>query len=111
MSTLLEQPGMPHKFAYNVKDDYGTNFGHNENSDGNTVRGSYNVDLPDGRKQTMNYEADHHKGYVADVEYQGEAKYPYTSGPAVTFKPQPSYRPENSYHPQPSHKPQPSYQL
>nr|XP_045603052.1 uncharacterized protein LOC123761151 [Procambarus clarkii] len=52
-SFRYKQPGMPHDFQYNVRDDYsGTNFGHSENSDGNTVRGSYNVDLPDGRKQT-----------------------------------------------------------
>lgn len=45
---------MPHSFEYSVQDDYtGTNFGHGEESDGNTVRGSYNVDLPDGRKQTV----------------------------------------------------------
>nr|XP_045603059.1 larval cuticle protein A2B-like [Procambarus clarkii] len=105
-----KQPGMPHNFAYNVKDGYsGTNFGHSENSDGNTVRGSYNVDLPDGRKQTVKYEADHHKGFTANVEYYGEAQYAHQSGPAVTFKPQPSYH-QPSYPTQPSYPPQPSYQ-
>lgn len=45
---------MPHQFGYSVKDDYaGTDFGHTEDSDGNTVKGSYTVQLPDGRKQTV----------------------------------------------------------
>ncbi|XP_071535280.1 uncharacterized protein [Panulirus ornatus] len=55
--TYKEHP-MPHSFEYNVRDDYaGTDFGHSEDSDGKSVRGSYNVQLPDGRKQTVNYEA------------------------------------------------------
>ncbi|XP_045603046.2 pupal cuticle protein Edg-84A-like [Procambarus clarkii] len=84
--------GMPHDFQYNVRDDYsGTNFGHSENSDGNTVRGSYNVDLPDGRKQTVNYEADHNKGFTADVQYTGEAHHPHNYRPPVYYKQQPSY--------------------
>lgn len=45
---------MPYDFAYGVKDDYaGTDFGASEQSDGQTVRGSYTVALPDGRKQTV----------------------------------------------------------
>lgn len=45
---------MPYNFAYGVKDDYaGTDFGQNEDSDGNTVKGSYQVVLPDGRIQTV----------------------------------------------------------
>ena len=47
---------MPYNFAYGVKDDYaGTDFGQQENSDGNTVKGSYTVQLPDGRKQTVSH--------------------------------------------------------
>ncbi|XP_071535281.1 pupal cuticle protein Edg-84A-like [Panulirus ornatus] len=115
--TYKEHP-MPHSFEYNVKDDYaGTDFGHSEDSDGKTVRGSYNVQLPDGRKQTVNYEADHYKGFVADVQYYGEAQYPYDHGPAVTYKPQyqdphrpqPTYQPQPSYQPHPSHQPEPAY--
>ncbi|KAK4292908.1 hypothetical protein Pmani_034354 [Petrolisthes manimaculis] len=45
---------IPYNFAYGVKDDYaGTDFGHNEDSDGQAVKGSYNVVLPDGRIQTV----------------------------------------------------------
>ncbi|XP_027239300.1 cuticle protein [Penaeus vannamei] len=99
-----KQEGMPYNFAYAVKDDYaGSDFGAQENSDGNTVRGSYTVALPDGRKQTVNYEADHHKGFVAEVNYYGEAQYPHESGPAITFKPK--YQSSgNGYQPQPSYQ-------
>ncbi|XP_045603065.2 cuticle protein 7-like [Procambarus clarkii] len=102
---------IPYNYAYGVKDDYaGTDFGHNENSDGSAVKGSYNVVLPDGRIQTVSYVADHYNGYQAQVSYKGEAQYPHEYGPPVTFKPQyqPSYQP--SYQPQPSYNPQPSYQ-
>ncbi|XP_042234939.1 cuticle protein-like [Homarus americanus] len=102
-----EEP-KPYNFNYGVKDDYaGTDFSQNEESDGNTVQGSYTVQLPDGRKQTVTYVADDYGGYRAEVEYYGEAQYPHEYGPPITFKPQaygqPSYQP-----PQPSY--QPSYQ-
>ncbi|KAG7161692.1 Pro-resilin-like 129, partial [Homarus americanus] len=122
-SDLYSQPTykpepMPYNYAYGVKDEYaGTDFSHNEDSDGNAVKGSYNVVLPDGRIQTVNYIADHYSGYQAQVSYKGEAQYPHEYGPAVTFKPQsygqPSYQPpQPSYQPpQPSYQPpQPSYQ-
>ncbi|KAK4292910.1 hypothetical protein Pmani_034356 [Petrolisthes manimaculis] len=49
-----KQEAIPYHFAYGVKDEYaGTDFGHSENSDGSNVKGSYNVQLPDGRKQTV----------------------------------------------------------
>ena len=45
---------MPHAFSYSVKDPYtGADFGQSEKSDGKTVRGSYSVQLPDGRKQIV----------------------------------------------------------
>ncbi|KAK3864959.1 hypothetical protein Pcinc_029391 [Petrolisthes cinctipes] len=95
VSATLAKPSDPYKsgaipyhFAYGVKDDYaGTDFGHSENSDGSNVKGSYNVQLPDGRKQTVEYVADHHKGFQANVNYKGQAQYPHEYGPAVTFKP------------------------
>lgn len=52
-----------------MKDTYaGTDFGQNEKFDGNTVRGSYNVQLPDGRKQTVRYEQIYSNN-VYDYEY------------------------------------------
>lgn len=48
----------------------------------------------------VDYVADHHKGYQAQVSYKGKAQYPHKSGPAVTFKPS-----SGGY----DHKPQPSY--
>lgn len=65
---------MPFAFGYHVKDDYYNNFGHETKSDGHVRTGRYHVDLPDGRTQIVNYKADHY-GYVADVQYKGDAKY------------------------------------
>ncbi|XP_069195220.1 cuticle protein 7 [Procambarus clarkii] len=79
-----EEPAKPYTFEYGVKDGYsGANYGHSENSDGKAVSGSYQVDLPDGRTQIVNYVADHHNGFQAQVEYKGEAQYP----EAAPYKP------------------------
>ena len=68
---------MPYNFAWAVKDDYTYNdYAHQESGDDKGyVTGSYSVLLPDGRTQTVNYKADDYSGYVADVKYDGEAKY------------------------------------
>ncbi len=69
---------MPYSFAWAVKDDYTYNdYAHQETADDKGyVTGSYRVLLPDGRTQTVNYKADDYSGYVADVKYDGEPKYP-----------------------------------
>ncbi|CAL4180019.1 unnamed protein product [Meganyctiphanes norvegica] len=98
--------GMPYDFGYGVQDEYrGVAYDHSEDSDGNVVRGSYSVLLPDGRMQIVTYEADHENGYRANVEYIGEAQFPSKSGTPVTFKPQT----QNSYQ-QEQHQPQSLYQ-
>lgn len=71
-----KEPGMPYEVHYEVKDYFGNDFGHWEKSDGHKVEGNYHVVLPDGRTQTVTFTADHDHGYVAHVEYEGEAKYP-----------------------------------
>nr|XP_027207754.1 pro-resilin-like [Penaeus vannamei] len=71
-------PDVPPKYTYNygVADGYsGANFGHSESRDGYKTEGSYTVDLPDGRKQTVKY-VDNGDGLVAEVSYEGEAHYP-----------------------------------
>ncbi len=65
----------PYSFGYSVKDKESySNYGHEETSDGTTVRGSYHVLLPDGSVQKVTYKADSN-GYVADVTYENPANY------------------------------------
>ncbi|XP_042858771.1 pro-resilin-like [Penaeus japonicus] len=89
-------------FNYAVKDDYsGNDFGHQESRDGYDTQGTYYVQLPDGRLQTVTYTVNGDSGYIADVSYQGEAQYP-AQGTFRSYQPAPS----PSYQPAPS----PSYQ-
>ncbi|XP_050689241.1 larval cuticle protein A3A-like isoform X3 [Eriocheir sinensis] len=75
----------PYRYNYHVSDHYGANFGQHENGDGKNVYGSYHVDLPDGRRQRVDYTADHYGGYVAKVSYYGKAHHPKHYGAPVTF--------------------------
>ncbi|XP_076065066.1 cuticle protein 7-like [Oratosquilla oratoria] len=70
------QPGMPFEFAYAVKDYVGNNYAHEQTSDGIVTSGSYHVALPDGRIETVTFDADDYSGYVAKVSYEGEATHP-----------------------------------
>ena len=82
------QPPQPYSYSYAVKDDPSYNdYGHSETSDGKAVTGSYRVLLPDGRTQIVTYKADSY-GYVADVKYEGVAKYPEYK---PSYKPSPAY--------------------
>ncbi|XP_047479304.1 pro-resilin-like isoform X2 [Penaeus chinensis] len=63
------------KYSFNwaVSDDSSSNeFGHQEARDGDDTQGSYYVQLPDGRLQTVKYFVDGDSGYVAEVNYEGE---------------------------------------
>ncbi|XP_014203624.1 pro-resilin-like, partial [Copidosoma floridanum] len=66
-----------YEFGYEVRDAAsGNDFGRRETSDGETVRGEYRVQLPDGRTQIVTYTADWRTGFHADVRYEGVAQYP-----------------------------------
>ena len=79
-----------YSYQYGVADDYsGARFNAQESRDGYATTGSYSVDLPDGRTQTVNYNvADDYSGYVADVQYSGKPHYAAT----------PAYKPAPAYH-------------
>ncbi|KAJ8681996.1 hypothetical protein QAD02_017788, partial [Eretmocerus hayati] len=73
-----------YEFGYAVKDAAsGNDFGRREASDGETVRGEYRVQLPDGRTQIVTYTADWRTGFHADVRYEGVAQYPEQGYPAA----------------------------
>ncbi|XP_042886783.1 cuticle protein 19-like [Penaeus japonicus] len=74
-------PPMPYEFRYGVRDDYyGNDFGHEEESNGEAVRGRYYVLLPDGRRQVVTYVADHQRGYIATISYENVGFNPHASG-------------------------------
>jgi collagen type III alpha len=69
---LLQEPAK-YEFSYEVKDDQsGSTFGHTEMRDGQRAQGEFNVLLPDGRKQIVEYEADQ-DGFKPQIRYEGEA--------------------------------------
>ncbi|EFX84133.1 hypothetical protein DAPPUDRAFT_239404 [Daphnia pulex] len=96
----------PYDFSWAVNDYY-NDYEHSEKSvDGNVVTGSYRVVLPDGRTQIVTYRADSY-GYVADVKYTGEAKYPeYVANnyKATTYS-APAYKPTPPTYSAPAYKP------
>ena len=95
----------PFAFSYAVADDYsGSNFNAQENqsADG-AVSGSYSVNLPDGRIQTVTYTADHYNGYLAEVSYSGEASYPPLKAYKAPAYKAPSYAPRTYVAPKPTY--------
>merc|ERR1712106_1237013 len=71
-------------YTYSVKDDYTSNdFGAQEARDGALTKGQYSVSLPDGRLQTVTYTVNGGEGYVADVQYAGQAQYPPVAAPTT----------------------------
>ena len=91
----VEYAPAPFAFSYGVADDYSkANFAASETSDGKITSGSYQVNLPDGRVQTVTYKADDYSGFVADVKYEGTAVYPPApKGGYGPYKPAPAYAP------------------
>lgn len=73
LTVILQEPAK-YDFMYEVDaPEVGTNFGHQEQRDGDLTQGSYHVLLPDGRMQTVQYVADAN-GYRPMVSYQGTAR-------------------------------------
>ncbi|KAK8383705.1 hypothetical protein O3P69_015867 [Scylla paramamosain] len=64
-------------FRWSVEDEStGNDFDHEEARDGDDTQGVYTVRLPDSRLQTVTYIVDGNDGYVADVKYDGVARFP-----------------------------------
>ncbi|XP_042858667.1 pro-resilin-like isoform X2 [Penaeus japonicus] len=75
-------------FNWAVSDDSSSNeFGHQEARDGENTQGSYYVQLPDGRLQTVKYFVDGDSGYVAEVNYEGEASFESASFESREYRP------------------------
>ncbi|XP_073965721.1 uncharacterized protein isoform X1 [Choristoneura fumiferana] len=69
---LEEASGEPanYNFGYMVNDfQEGTDFGHHEERQEERAQGEYHVVLPDGRKQTVSYEADE-RGFKPHISYE-----------------------------------------
>lgn len=69
-----DEPAARYEYEYFVQDSkHGTNFGHKEIRDGKQTRGDYEVLLPDGRIQHVQYWSDA-TGYHASVTYHPSHK-------------------------------------
>ncbi|CAG0919389.1 unnamed protein product, partial [Notodromas monacha] len=68
-----------YNFRYQVRDNIGNNYGHQEQRQGDNTQGEYRVLLPDGRVQIVSYRVSGDSGFVANVEYEGEARQQFQS--------------------------------
>ncbi|XP_063614239.1 uncharacterized protein LOC134787407 [Penaeus indicus] len=75
-----------YNFNYVVENNIGNDSGHEENRNRYDSQGTFFVQLPDGRLQTVTYNVNGDSGFVADVAYQGEAQYP-AQQPARSYQP------------------------
>ncbi|KAG7166326.1 Pro-resilin-like 11 [Homarus americanus] len=79
-------------FDWAIQDgESGNDFGQQETRDNDHTKGSYTVQLPDGRLQTVTYYVDGDSGYVVDVKYDGEAQYPDSDEVRSYAPPRPTY--------------------
>nr|XP_045617767.1 pollen-specific leucine-rich repeat extensin-like protein 3 [Procambarus clarkii] len=87
-----EQRGTKYDYKWAVNEESSNaEFDHKEARDDNNIKGSYSVQLPDGRVQTVTYYVNGDSGYVAEVTYQGEARYPESDEAPVYTPPRPRY--------------------
>lgn len=77
----LKEPAK-YEFSWEVKDSQsGNDFEHEEARDGDSAWGKYEVLLPDGRRQIVEYQADQ-DGYKPMIRYEGTANQGgYSRGP------------------------------
>merc|ERR1712055_655645 len=88
----FESSEAKYNFQWAVSDESSENhYGHQEARDGDNTQGSYYVQLPDGRLQKVTFYVNGDNGYVANVEYEGEASYP--SAESGSFESAEAYRP------------------
>ena len=74
-SESFESSEAKYNFQWAVDHDPSSNeFGHQEARDGDNTKGSYYVELPDGRVQNVAYYVNGGSGYIADVTYTGSAE-------------------------------------
>ena len=74
-SESYESSEAKYNFQWAVDHDPSSNeFGHQEARDGDNTKGSYYVELPDGRVQNVAYYVNGGSGYIADVTYTGSAE-------------------------------------
>ncbi|XP_050728893.1 uncharacterized protein LOC127004802 [Eriocheir sinensis] len=64
-----------YSFGYAVSDAR-NDFGHQEARQLENTEGGYHVALPDGRLQQVQYRVDGDSGYLVEVTYDGEARFP-----------------------------------
>ncbi|KAK8384384.1 hypothetical protein O3P69_009292 [Scylla paramamosain] len=91
----------PYNYNYHVNSHYGANFGQHEQGDGKNVYGGYHVDLPDGRRQTVRYVADHYGGYVAQHRHPYHFDYyahDHYGGTHARWEVSDGYHARGSYH-------------
>jgi len=68
-----------YQFKYGVEDHHtGDHKSHQEERDGDVVKGQYSVVEPDGTIRTVHYTADDHNGFNAVVTRSGHAIHPET---------------------------------
>ncbi|XP_064122572.1 pro-resilin-like [Macrobrachium nipponense] len=101
-----------YNFQFGVHDDStSASFEHQEARDDDETQGSYTVQLPDGRLQTVRYFVNGGSGYVAEVTYEGEARYPDSSSSFESREfsaPRPSYSAPRAQRPR-AQRPRPSF--